>query len=252
VAGPHAVLSGVDRVHIEQLVDGKMKNMLKLKNATLILFVLIAIGGKPAVQAQYPLLPPETNGNANFDWRPDLGGWLDKSANLVWGYQPTTFTTAVYNWDFARNVARNYPQVLADTSAERFNESQYYASLAEAEPDPLWKAAFASWSDEAYRDFVALAAAAADASKYTNWRMPSLAEYRNAYSRGLFTQGPTGFNMDFGPQDGYQPGLRAMQWTTDLLKSKKSAWVYGVNDDGQLAIGLNSGVTHLVIRNHTP
>ena len=43
---------------------------------------LVALGGLSELQAGKPASP---NPFLIYEWRPELGGWLDKERNLVWG-----------------------------------------------------------------------------------------------------------------------------------------------------------------------
>ncbi|MGN6547738.1 MAG: hypothetical protein ACTHK7_22000, partial [Aureliella sp.] len=194
---------------------------------------VLILGLGTQLSAQYPLLPPETNGNANYEWRPDLGGWLDRQSKLVWGYHVTSCANRPYTYSNAQNAASSYPAVLAAEVDRCLNDAAIYDAevLKYQETDPARAQLSADWA-QYYRDSAdAFALAAEDASQFSNWRMPTLREFQTAWSRGLFSRGTLGFNMDMSPAPGYDQGYMQSNWTSDpLSKNKKTATWFSLFD----------------------
>jgi hypothetical protein len=95
--------------------------------------------------------------------------------------------------------------------------------------------------------------AALDAAPYSNWRAPKLAEFQDAYAKGLFSQGEFGFNLDASPAAGYQRHNFVHHWTSDpVSKNKKNATVFNPGDGGWGQVGVNSAIHAMVVRTHTP
>ncbi len=101
----------------------------------LIVVALMAI----SASAQYPALPIGSNGNANYQWRPDLGGWLDPATNLVWGYCTISHINWVVDFAGAQDRARNYAQEMASAETQRLQQAATAESQAALETDPVRK-----------------------------------------------------------------------------------------------------------------
>lgn len=152
----------------------------------------IVEAGKPAP----PPPPPPPLGTEVYEWHPELGGWLDTSRDLIWGYSPSAVDNG-YAWpySFAANIAANYATFL---------------------------------TNQGYPTEGAIAA------QYTNWRLPTLAECQDAYAKGFFAYGPDKFNWDTSPAAGAQ-GLAYGGWnswtsTPGTKKDNQKIWVFNPVD----------------------
>jgi hypothetical protein len=180
-------------------------------------------GGNPA-----PLpLGPEV-----YQWREDLGGWLDTSTNLVWGYDSLEILGYAHNFSGSSSVVATYPQILQN--------------FASSQTDPAIQLVAQN--------------AANVAVQYTNWRMPTLDEARDAMAKKLFVYGPGGLN-------GYQsvPSLVPVaggwlvhaHWTSTAGKPIRggfpSGYVYVPATGDYGLLGQNSPAAGcIVVRTHTP
>jgi hypothetical protein len=147
-------------------------------------------GGDP------PPPPPPPLGTEVYEWRPELGGWLDTSTNLIWGYSPSVLNNGyAAPYDFSVNQTANYATLL--TSAGFPTEG-------------------------------------AIAGQHTGWRFPSLAECKDAYAKGFFAYGPGKFNWDTSPAADPQ-GLAyggGNSWTSTpgTGKDNQKIWVFNAAD----------------------
>ncbi len=175
----------------------------------------IVEAGKPAP----PPPPPPPLGTEVYEWRPELGGWLDTSRNLIWGYSPIAMINGGWcGFDGTVAWTTTYPTVLTN---------------------------------------LGFAAEGAVAAQYTNWRLPTLAECQDAYAKGFFAYGPGEFNWDTSPAEGAQ-GLGydgRISWTSTLgtKKDSKLVWVFDPSNGSAGLVGKGSCIDHLaVVRTHVP
>lgn len=157
-------------------------------------------------------------GTAVYVWRADLGGWLDTSTNLVWGYSATSISGSNYSFNYANTTLRaNYATLLTN--------SGYPAEGAAA-------------------------------AQHTNWRLPALNEYQGAWNKGFFTTGADGFNYDTSPAMGYQgpPYGNGLNWTTTpgAGKNKNSIYLFNIIDGGNMIVSKTSSVQAILVRTHLP
>jgi hypothetical protein len=189
-----------------------------------------AIAGKPSSNT----LPPVTivvDGEA-FEYRPDLGGVYDTRRGIVWGYSFVQVTNTTTNQNYAKNqIVPQYANIL-DSAGDN--------ALARGDLDAA--AAFYDAADAA--------------ASFTNWRLPTLTEARDAVSRGLFTYGATGLNMWTGSPADTVFGLPyngIPTWTSDTGKLRGSAagWVFGPHDGGAFLTSATSSVDAIMVRSYT-
>lgn len=198
-----------------------------------------AFGGKP--QPPPPSPPPPPHPADVYEWRPDLGGMLDTSTNLVWGYEFRALTggTAPYNY----LASQNYPMRMLETADAFYDEADYYYSIGDTElGDHYTQAAFAC----------------EDAASYTNWRFPTKSEAQDALWKSLFRYDIEGYSGYYSTPLG--PGLAydgwAPCWTSTPGKPARGGfrtyWTYTpINGDmGEGPDGYSLDV--IWVRTHTP
>ncbi len=199
--------------------------------------------------AQYPLLPPECNGNANYEWRPDLGGWRDKATNLIWGYSLTETTGSTYSYTYALSISSNYPQLLSSQVASLIQRAENNERLAPLETDPVRAQARLEFAARYRADALAASMSAADAARFTNWRIPKLQEFKTAWTKGFFTRSDIGFNYDKTAYAGYQYGWGPAFWTSEPSTNKgKLATCFFITDGGTMQTSIQSSIGFLVVR----
>jgi hypothetical protein len=172
--------------------------------------------------------PPPPLGPEVYEWREDLGGWLDTSRNLVWGYDQLGIGGYGITYAQAQQRAQNY--------------AAYLQELADASQS------------------VHLQAAADVAALYDNWRVPTREECTDATAKGLFTYGDGGFN-GYSSFPGEPPGLAygdTNRWTNDLgkpnekLYGQATAWAWHPMGGGTGLATLNSLIGVIWVRTHVP
>jgi len=142
----------------------------------------------------------------------DLGGVLDLSNGVIWGYEPyASMVNYGINYMTASQVDDNYKTLLA----ARANSS-----------DPTEAALFAE------------ALAVAD---MRSWRWPTVFEARAAVEKGLFTFGPGGCNLFYGAPDHAEPGVSYSVY--------HSRWSSSTLNDGRVHLwSAGDGGTHLTVK----
>jgi len=230
-------------------------------------FVLsLAHAGKPTP----PPPPPPPDPATIYEWKPELGGWLDKSRNLIWGYTPTSFegTNASYQWA-VDTVKTNYATMLLNTAVNMQAHAQYCLDRSEIEFDLAEEAAaIEDWEGEAYhlnraygylalrdRDLANIPEfqyAGAVASQYTNWRLPTKDEASDALNKGLFRYGPGGLNgYDCSPAVGNQETYRNWFTLTSTLKGT-SVWVFLPDEETMTTVSKTQWCDFIPVRTYTP
>jgi hypothetical protein len=204
-----------------------------------------------------------------YEWREDLGGWLDTTRNLVWGYDSGGILGYGLTYSLAQNFVQNYAATMASTAIQRQSQADesyaraaYLYSIGELE-GALWH----EQQGDLYASIAAgLAAAAPIASQYTNWRIPSLEEALDAVNKGLFTYSNDQYDdADF---DGYNSvpqvppsGLsygNIPAWSNDVggnknkIKGRDTAWVYLPITGEPGVITQTSQIPAIVVRTHLP
>lgn len=193
-------------------------------------------------------------GTAVYVWRADLGGWLDTSRNLVWGYSLTDSINSTYQYSSAQSAAAQYPVLLAGQADYLLGRAEYCEMRAAelAETDPARSQAYAALAVTYGQDADAFFNAALNAGQFSNWRTPTLSEFQNAWSKGLFSRGANGFNLDMSPAVGYQAGYGGPHWTSDPANKKKQAPSFSISDGRSSLVSVTSVLRALVVRTHTP
>lgn len=228
-------------------------------------------GGKPKNPP-----PPPPDPALIYQWRPDLGGWLDTQTNLVWGYSfydmLGTSTGSGYGISQSRAVtaATNYadnfyemadvqlPAAAAETEAWADSQVQQGdAALAAGDVDLAnrwYAAAEANYAKaQADRDSIPLYEAAADVADQFTWRLPTQQEAQAALANGLFTYGAEGFDSyDASPRIGFTIPNNVLTWSSTLSKANKFAWCYRPLDGSNGNIGVNSTVNAIFVRKQVP
>lgn len=218
-------------------------------------------GGNP------PPPPPPPDPATIYEYRADLGGWLDTTRNLVWGYNcqpiegPKTLNQAkTFAANYATalaNYAINYLpgqadlyEMQADWQTEQGNAALAAGNVALAED--WFAAAEVNYARaQLHRDSIAPTLAAAEVASNYTWRVPTQAEATDAMWKGLFTYGEGGLNgYDQDPLLGLQQVYQHFHWTTTL--KKQTAFVYNPTNGDTGFIGVNSGIYCIVVRTHVP
>jgi hypothetical protein len=226
-----------------------MKNLSLFSVRCILMAIALTtiFGTGGSLFAQYPLLPAESNGNANYEWRPDLGGWRDKQTNLVWGYD-TQPLSGSYQYSALPNVGPSYPQMFSSAAQSKLSSAVNQENLAASETDPIRKQRRLDFAAISRADAAACVLAGADAARFSNWRVPSSAEFQSAYSKGLFGRGPGAFNYDGTPFTGYQP-VYLRYWTSDPpTGSRRVVKVFNAGDGTIGQTSVNSVFYVLVVR----
>lgn len=182
-----------------------------------VLFAAAVLLTSPCANAQPP-------GTAVYEYRPDLGGWLDTERGVIWGYSMSqSGGYAGYTRSAAERDAPAYPDVLFARAEWYVQEAQRRYDLAAfyAETDPALSQRYAELAAQDELDAAAYEDAATAADQFSNWRLPSVAEFQDAYDKGLFSNGEDGFNMDATPAVGYQANYGRNHWTAEPTKNIK-------------------------------
>lgn len=179
--------------------------------------VAVFLASPQAAVAQPP-------GTAVYEYRPDLGGWLDTERGVIWGYSLTQSAGwAGATRSAAARDAAAYPDVLFDEADYWHQEALRLQGQADfyAETDPARSQLYAEAAAARELDAQGFDEAAVAADQFSNWRLPSVAEFQRAFDKGLFTTGESGFNMDASPAFGYQENYGREQWTSEPTKKIK-------------------------------
>ena len=240
--------------------------------------LVVAISGFVAEAAKPPPPPPPPPPNPAdiYEWRPDLGGWLDTDRNLVWGYDiislrgTSTHSGYGISHSLATAMAANYASALFEMA-----ESTLEAAATQTEDHADWQTqqgdiALANGDPELAADWYAAAAAnyakaqadrdsiepfldAAAVTGQFTWRLPTQAEAQSALTNGLFTYGPTGFNgYDGSPYVGAQVPWNTLTWSSTTRKGDREAWAYQPLSGNNGFIGVGSQVNCIFVRTHVP
>lgn len=163
-------------------------------------------------------------GTAVYEYHPELGGWLDTERGVIWGYSLSQSA----GWSGAtRSAAERNAAAYADVLFERADywhqEALRLQGVADsyAETDPVLSQKYADAAAARELDAQGFEEAAIAADQFSNWRLPSVAEFEDAYDKGLFSIGEGGFNMDASPAFGYQENAGGWNWTSEPVKKIK-------------------------------
>jgi hypothetical protein len=211
--------------------------------------VLLMALAPAASFGQFPSLPPETIGNAKYEWKPQLGGYRDVSTKLVWGYSPT----GTLNWSFSHTFAKTYGATryasdFAGHADGLIAQAESYEEAAESETDPDRAQAYLELAQRYRDDAACTEAAAAVIDLYDNWRLPTPAEFQDAYSKGLFSRGTDKFNMDQNSATGLQLGYQGLYWTSEVSKNKKQATSFDIGGGTKSLLTVTSQVWLILVR----
>ena len=231
--------------------------------ATLLLWTSPAVAqkGKPQPPPEEPP-PPPPHASEVVVYRPDLGGWLDTSTNLVWGYMLTKTRGTSASFEWGKGFAANYAEEMWIAGEER----EAYADFAAAkaielqESDPERAAIYAQRAEDYYYSADVCYDTATAAAQYTGWRTPTLTEATDAVAKELFIYGsdpvhyPDGWQTmpDLPP---YQSWSDTLTWTSSSagkVKGQNVAWAFYPVSGGTAKIGMNSAVHVVVVRTHVP
>lgn len=229
---------------------------------------LLLMASVEAAKPAPPPPPPPPNPAAIYQWRPELGGWLDTQRNLVWGYQLTAVVNGGFSYDGAIATAPNYAIRLA-TAADDYDvrgtnmlaqadnyqalgDAAYAAGDYELADEYYFQADRRYVRAQEYFDSADIAlAAAVNAAQFNNWRIPMKDEAVDASWKGLFSRGATGFNsFDSSPYVGFQQENNVPNWTSTL--SGKNVWAYYPVSGSTAAISKSSLIGAIVVRTHVP
>lgn len=218
----------------------------------------LAIAFAAAVLLASPYANAQPPGTAVYEYRPDLGGWLDTERGVVWGYSLSDSLNASITRDAAVNFsAGTYPDLLFAKADFFVQQAEYWWSLSAfyAESDPARSQRDAEIAAQCEGDAAAFEEAATVADQFTNWRAPSLAEFQDAYNKGLFSRGEDGFNMDMSPAVGYQEGYGGNNWTsepTKKIKGKENGLQFNIDDGTTRWMSPNGANRAIVTRTYMP
>ena len=235
------------------------------------LCVVAGLAGKPPAGSGDSGTLPAVTPNHNFGVfvsRPDLGGVLDTSTNVVWGYSHEGVANRHATYAGAMNANSWYAATFSEIADdnEGWATHHYVQAASLWETDPLLAQRHLVYADRLTATLVPLREAGTVADHYSNWRPPTLDEARDAVAKGLFTRGETGLNQwTFSPVDlvpgnelPFPLGLAYPThacWTSDTEakgKYKDHAWVYEPLDGSARRIGKGSAADVIVVRTHTP
>jgi hypothetical protein len=198
-----------------QLKDSLMKCTLVFASALGI--CAIFVGSLVEAAKPPPPPPPPSAGPEVYEWRPDLGGMLDTSTNLVWGCEFYALSGGTAPFNHLQSV--DYPGAMLSTADTYYDAADYYYGIGDVATGDLYTSA---------------AEACEDAATFTNWRFPTLAEAQDAMAKSLFKYDIEGFSgywaTPLGPgiaYDGFTPC-----WTSTLGKNNQkingfpTTWTY--------------------------
>lgn len=151
----------------------------------------------------------------------DLGGVLDLTNGVIWGYEPhPALWSSNTGFQSATDVNDGYLEILA-----------VLAATLPPETAPL-------------------AAAAYDVAVQRTWRWPTVFEARDAVAKGLFTFGEGGLNLyyksplDEVPDISY--GVSVVRWTSSEVKPNL-VHAFSPADGGTLLVSKTSSLSALVV-----
>lgn len=252
-----------------------MPQLRRAHLAAMCCFTIVAAGALSSAFAGKPQ-PPPPNPFLIYEWRPDLGGWLDTQTNLVWGYSfwdlqgtSTGSGYAIPQW-LAADAAANYADMLyqrayeglpasADQTEAHADWQVEQGDIALANGDPelaadWYAAAEANYARAQYEREVDIPnfEAAADVASQFTWRLPTQQEGQRALDNGLFTYGPNGFDSyDASPHGGFQLLFWSGAWSSTTRRNGREAWTY--RQDGSTSWAtVNSTYNAIFVRTHVP
>lgn len=224
-------------------------------------------GGGSSDSDTLPAVEPNHNFDV-FEYRPELGGVLDTSTNVVWGYSHIGVANRWATYAGAMNANEWYAPTFFEIADDNEEWAAYHYAKAQTlwDTDPVLAQRNFDYAERLSGTLVPLREAGTVANGYNNWRPPTLAESRDAVAKGLFTQGEGGLNLwTFGPVDmvpgnelPFPRGLiypEAARWSSDAEtkgKYQDRAWVYEPLDGSARRIGKGSAADVIVVRTHTP
>jgi len=216
------------------------------------------VAGKPVPP---PPPPPPVDPTLIYEHRPDLGGWLDTSRNLLWGtYSVTVCTGGAEHYDDCAALAADYSGTLTFGAAQYDALSSQYQAFGDqyAVSNPTLAAKYYGYAQDyaaAADELLANSQAASVVEGANRWRMPSKDEFVDAYNKGMFTYGDGGLNaFDTSPVPGIQPQVaHSLYWTTTPDKGNRSQWAYDPPAGlSQSVLTSGSYLFALAVRNYTP
>ena len=159
----------------------------------------------------------------------DLGGVLDTTTGLIWSYDSYSMGGFGVTLDGSSGL------LAVGANAEYLDELQYLVNF---------------WNDPTRGNNPATATIYQNAltvAKQFTWRLPTVAEARDAVSRGLFTYGAGECNVYYGSPTFTAPGVAlspGWRWSSDLGGKVKggldSAWYWDLYDGSAALIGNSS------------
>jgi hypothetical protein len=171
----------------------------------------------------YPPLSITPIPEAFEDRYDDLGGVLDLTNGVIWGYEPfgalVNYSSSFYGGQVG--VHQSYLDILA------------MRALTGATPEEA-----------------AIFAAAYQVAAQRTWRWPTVFEAREAVAKGLFTFGEGGVNLYFASPLYDTPGvsyfLSSSRWTSSEVKGNY-AHAFGPANGGTAVITRTSGILGFVV-----
>jgi hypothetical protein len=165
----------------------------------------------------------------------DLGGVLDTSTNLVWGYDAHSFSGIDITLSWLAQIGDNGAYLYCLNWA-----LNYYSDPTSINYDPVKAAEMQS--------------ALTIAEQYT-WRRPTVTEARDAVAKGLFTYGAGGCNIYYGspiaPNGPFISDPGTFRWTSVAAKPARggalSAWAWEP-DDGFAELISDSAISCIWVR----
>jgi hypothetical protein len=176
----------------------------------------------------------------------DLGGVLDHHTGLIWGYDSYSMGGLGSTLDGSGGL------LAVGANAQYLDEFGYLVNFY-GDPgtpnnpninyDPAIEGVFQN---------------ALDVAQHFTWRLPTVAEARDAVSRGLFTYGAGGCNIYFGSPTYSEPDITpatGWRWTSNLGGKVRggidSAWYWDLEDGSAALIG-NSVIFAIWVRTASP
>ena len=213
--------------------------------------------GKPTTP---PPPPPSGDPTLIYVYRPDLGGWLDTSRNLLWGtYSLNSCVGGSMPNDQAAALAADYAATLADGSLYYDERSAYWQAQGDLYvlSDPARAARHYQTAQDcadAADELFAQSLAASVVEGTNKWRLPSKAEFEDAYSKGMFTYGDGGLNgFDKSPTPGIQPEKAGFRyWTSTVTKNRYQWSIDPVAGLSYSEFIIGSRLYAVAVRDYTP
>ena len=177
-------------------------------------------GSTPKVSSKpYPPLAVTPIPEAFEDRYADLGGVVDLTNGVIWGYELNALSFSNYTFQPASQINQWYLDILAQLAA-----------TLPPETAPILAAAY-------------------EVAAQRSWRWPTVFEARDAVAKGLFTFGGGGLNLYYGsplyeaPSTSY--GLSVVRWTSSEVKPKVHA--FSPADGGTLLVSKTSSLPAMVV-----